>query len=239
MDELTLIAADTFCICASDGQIRKQGGQGLYVRDTRALAELVLRLDERQPLPLSGRAITPASARFTAWWRSADDAEPDPKLLVERRRVLSASLWEEILLTNHGTTPVPVEVSLQARTDLAYIFDVKHGRFGKRLRGHAVDGGVEFRHANGQQVVVRTDPLPEQTDPATGTLSWNIELEPHVPWRVCVEVGFRERGQVDVTWPTATWNPSPVVVGDRRAARSRPAFMPTIDCSDEIGRAHV
>jgi len=232
MDELTLIAADTFCICASDGQIRKQGGQGLYVRDTRALAELVLRLDGREPLPLSGRPVSPASARFTAWWRSADDAEPDPKLLVERRRVLSASLWEEILLTNHGTTPVRVEVTLQARTDLAYIFDVKHGRFGKRLRGHAIEGGVEFRRGNGQRVNARTAPAPDHVDAATGTLGWSVELQPHMPWRVSVEIGFGERGQAEVTWPTVTWDPTPAVVGDRRAARPRPASMPHIDCSD-------
>ncbi|HWH31985.1 MAG TPA: glycogen debranching N-terminal domain-containing protein, partial [Egibacteraceae bacterium] len=231
MNEVTLIAAETFCRCAPSGQIHPGGEQGLYVRDTRAVAGLVVRLNGEEPHSLRGRAVSPAAGRFTAWWRDPRDTEPDPKLLLERRRVLSGSLWEQLRLTNHGVEPVTASVTIAVVADFAYIFDVKHGRAGTPFPGEATGDGLAFRHPQtAHQVELRCDPAPDGIDGAGGELRWEVALEPQRPWSLEVSVGFRDRAHEPV-WPTRTWD-ADITTRGARPGPSRWWTVPALRCTD-------
>jgi hypothetical protein len=60
--EVTCVSGETFCISGTSGQIRRGGDHGLYIRDTRVLAWLNVRVGGREPLTLTGRSLAPAAA---------------------------------------------------------------------------------------------------------------------------------------------------------------------------------
>lgn len=234
MNQVTLIEAETFCIAGPSGQIRSGGEQGLYIRDTRVLSTLLLRLDGQEPLPLTGAASSPSAARFSAWWRAAEDRDPDPRLTVERRRVVSGSLWEEIRLVNHGVEPVHVEVSLEAAADFAYIFDVKHGHASPSQPGDVHAEGLAFESPlTSQRCELRAVPSADLTDGRLGLLTWRVELPARGDWQVELCVGYRDRGQAFV-WPTRAWPKAVEAPRDARPlAETRQWHTPLLRCSDQ------
>jgi hypothetical protein len=153
------------------------------VEDTRILSALVLTLNGEEPHALGGYPLGPGAARFSSCANVG--TAPDPTLLIERRRSITDVWQEQIRVTDHRVDPVEVRVGLQAAADLAYIFDVKHGRHPSASTGRLVDGGARFdSHDAAESAVLGIVPMPDgdidgslRRDlllPAQG--SWEAEL---------------------------------------------------------------
>lgn len=222
---ITAVAGTTFCISGHTGQIRRGSEQGLYVRDTRVLSHLAIRLGGAEPLVLSGHTVGGNAARFTACRPNRPPDEPDPRVLLDRRRVVSATLVESFRLHNLGTAPIACEVTIEADTDFAYIFDVKHARATRSAR--CEDTGGELRFSRGEQAtIVRPRRFPDDLDERGGLLTWHVDLAPRAEWVLDLEVGFIDHGSV--AWPTAIWRDvGTTPVGPEPAWRT-----PEVRCTD-------
>lgn len=200
--DVTCVAAETFCVSGHSGQIRRGTEQGVYIRDTRALNHLAVELDDAELLVLSGHAVGGNAARFTACRSTRPREQPDPTVLLDRRRVVSDSLRESLHLRNLGVEPVSFPVDVEVDCDFAYIFDVKHRLAPRQARCEEVDGALRFVRGE-QATTVRVDRTPDDVDERRGRLRWLVELAPGEVWRAVLDVGFADAtGEV---WPTRTW----------------------------------
>ena len=221
--EVTCVNGRTFCRSTASGQIRPGPyGDGVFVEDTRILSALVLTVNGEEPHALGGYALGPGAARFSACSHVGD--EPDPTLLIDRRRVVTEVWNEQIRVTNHRVEAIEVEVGLQAAADFAYIFDVKHGRHPAAATGRRVEGGVRFDSDDaGQSAVLGMVPMPDEE--VGGVLRWRLLLPAQGSWQV--ELSLRAGAQ-------PSDGPRPVA----RAALRAPApgvgslARPRIACSD-------
>lgn len=164
LGSVTCVRGEAFVISDPDGDIRRGGNHGVFLRDTRFLDRVELLIDGQPPSPLTQANTSGSSAVFHSHV-PLPGAGPDPVLLLERRRTIDATLREEILLRNHGRTDVEVEVGLRVGSDLAYIFDVRHGRHLDALSPQPYDGGLAFLGADGvDEVAVTLDPTPDRCE---------------------------------------------------------------------------
>ena len=225
LGEITCVRGEVFAVSDVSGDIRPGGDQGVYVRDTRMLDRLELRVDGAPPRPLRGERTGPATAAFQAYVHLPDGG-PDPTLLVDRRRVIDASLHEEVRLTNLGRRPRRLELALRVGTDFAYIFDVRHDRDLDSLPPLEAPRGVRFLRADQvDEVVVTTSPLPTRRGDA---LVLEVALEPGESTKVCLDLVARDvYGTVRPDRRCAALDPRselPPVRPERRPL--------TVDCAD-------
>lgn len=186
LDEITCVKRESFVVSDVTGDIVRGGDNGVFVRDTRMLDQLEVRVDGHPPLPLVGSRTGPATAAFHAYV-PVEGSGPDPVLLVDRRRIVDGSLHEEVRLHNRGRTPLVVEVALLVGTDFAYIFDVRHGRPQSAITPEPTTDGFRFVRDDGVDVLeVTTDPAPDRHD--DGALVIRCEIGPRAMSRVCLDL---------------------------------------------------
>ena len=204
LGEITCVEGQTFCISGLSGQIRQGGDQGLFIVDTRVLDAFLLFVDGYEPQVLLGRRVGANAGRFTAYALHEGEGRPDPALLVDRRRVVSSSLSEEIVFTNYGLEARSIVVGLEASSDFAYIFDVKHGQHPAPTAGAFADGGLSFAHPDSAMTTfVRPTPPADEYDPDAEQLSWLPTVPAGESWTLRIDVGLTEGGRT--VWPTRTW----------------------------------
>ena len=221
--EVTCVSGRTFCVSTASGQIRSGPyGDGVFVEDTRFLSSLVLTLDGEEPHALGGYPLGPGTARFSACTHVG--GEPDPTLLIERHRAVTATWQERIRVTNHRVGPITVRVGLEAAADFAYIFDVKHGRHLAPSPGRLVPGGVRFDGGDDEEsALLAIAPMPDRF--VDGCLSWDLTLPAQGSW------------QVELTLRPGTAVPGPEPEVAPAASRSSSSgggslARPRITCSD-------
>lgn len=185
MGETTCVQGESFVVSGPGGDVVPGTDQGLYVRDTRFLAGLVLHVDGEPVQPLHGGLTGPGTATFHGFVRPARSRAVDPVVSVLRRRVVHEGLHEDLLVANHGTEVVRLAVAFLATADFAYIFDVKQGR--QHGPAAPVDGGpLHFARPGGEEW---TELVPSPAATRHGsTLQWDVELAPHTSTRLCVDV---------------------------------------------------
>lgn len=223
--EVTCVSGQTFCLSGTSGQIRPGSDQGIYIRDTRVLSTLLLRIDGSEPQALGSNPLGPGAARFSCCALVGDNA--DPALLIERRRRVLADVWSEhIRITNHSADEVAMTVDVEAASDFAYVFDVKHGRRRTETAGSAVDGGLRFADpAGAAHAVLHAEPTPRDARP--GLLRWAVALPSQTSWEV----------QLSLVCPPEGGAPGPAEEPSAPAPPPRALLHPwetlTVTCSDE------
>lgn len=185
LGEITCVQGESFVISGPDGDVLPAGDHGFYVRDVRMLDRLEVLIDGVAPRPLAGRALDASRAVFHAWVPVEDAPTVDPTFLVTRHRVLAGSLHEEIVLENRGSEPQVFTLSVRCGTDLAYIFDVKHGRHQPATAPSSVDGRLVFRRTGGvERIVLDGGPGAEVHG---DELRWDLRLPPGTATRCCID----------------------------------------------------
>ncbi|GID95397.1 glycogen debranching N-terminal domain-containing protein [Amorphoplanes digitatis] len=166
-DLVVTLAAPTFALADTDGQIRAGGAQGVFHADARMLSEAVLRLDGGEAEPI-GHDEGSGTARF--------DSLARPAVRVRRTREVSAGrVAETITLRSDAPDPVGVAVTLDLAVDLAPIEVVRSGGRGTPVPARrAADGTLLFRR-DGITVTVTAERA--DTDDR-GRLAWPVTLAP-------------------------------------------------------------
>ena len=128
---VTAVDGVTFCISGRNGDIRSDGGQGLFFQDTRFISGWHLRIDGEPVAPLAVQRPGPYAAKFIAR-RIPPPGVADSTLLVVRERDVSAGMVERITIRNLSASRVDVETVLDVEADFAGLFEVKEGRVRRR-----------------------------------------------------------------------------------------------------------
>jgi hypothetical protein len=147
---ITLVDESTFAISGSSGDMVLGGSQGLFVRDTRVLSRLELRVNGARTESLSAVANDPFSATFVSRCRPLP-GRADSTLVVFRSRYVGRGMREDIVMRNFGDEPTYCSVELFVQADFANLFAVKEGRIDSDGDLHAEphDGVLELSYRRG------------------------------------------------------------------------------------------
>jgi glycogen debranching enzyme len=209
---VTLVEGSSFCLSGRGGDIKSDGAEGLFARDTRIVSQWELLIDGQRLEPLSVSVTEPFAATFVARL-PPQPGQADSTLLVVRRRWVGSGMREDLELRNYGSSAQAHDIELRISSDLADVFAVKAGRVRDVPR---VDAGQRRVH-----VVERG--TGEQGVAGSSGLSWRISVPPKGAWSTCLEVtlAIRDRDvalQYRCGQAPAAARPSQRLAGWRRHA---------------------
>jgi glycogen debranching enzyme len=226
LSEVICVRGESFVISAPNGDIDPGGDHGVYVRDTRFVSRLELRVDGRIPTHLSGASVGGSRAVFHSYLVPSRDTAIDPTVSITRRRSIDGGLREEIVLTNAGADAVTSRVELLAASDFAYIFDVKHGRVLDTSVPERDGDTLAFRRADGQERATIRLAGARAED---GRLVAEVTLPAGGSETLVVEIHAADlHGEVAAPGPSPPVSLRPHLDDERPVA----AGGPTIRCSD-------
>jgi glycogen debranching enzyme len=187
---ITLVDESTFAISGTSGDIVLGGSQGLFVRDTRVLSRLELRVNGARTEPLSAVANDPFSATFVS--RCAPKlGRADSTLVVFRSRYVGRGMREDIVIRNFGDEPTYCAVELFVQADFANLFAVKEGRVGSDgdLRAEQRDGVLVLSYKRGnlsRGIELHCSPQPSST--GDDIVTFEAIVPPRGEWKACIEL---------------------------------------------------
>ncbi len=214
---VTLVDESTFAISDQAGDMVPGGAHGLFVRDTRILSRLELRIDGRALEPLAAVNDDPFSATFVSRGSPAA-GRADSTLMIFRSRYVGQGMREDLQIRNFGPEPTVCVVEAFIDADFADLFAVKEGRARTDPDGEVtrtVDGdclalsyrrgplhrGVQLRFTatstageDGSDGAAGSPPLPPRRPPtpALHLSEDHAAIEVVVPargsWSACLEV---------------------------------------------------
>jgi glycogen debranching enzyme len=225
LSEVVCVQGESFVISAPNGDLVPGGDHGVYVRDTRFVSQLELRIDGRTPVHLSGASVGGSRAVFHGYLPASRDADIDPTVSVTRRRRIDGGLREEIELSNAGAADVSLRVTLRAAADFAYIFDVKHGRVLDTSVPLRDGDTLAFRRGGGRErAVIRVGGATPDGD----ELGLDVTLAPGRSRTLVIEISAEDlHGEVVAPGPAADAPATPHL-----DVAGPPVPGPIIRCSD-------
>lgn len=175
-DIVTAVCAPAMALSGPDGQIRAAGAQGIYVRDVRALSEMVLSVGGQEPVALGHDRPGGSTSTFHSVVRIGPP-EVDPRVLVTRERKLNANgVCESFTIKAFAPPPFDRRVELKLSSDLAGIAAVKGGLAGPRRPATATADGLSWELPGSGSVRAVADPAPDEVDADSGRLAWDISV---------------------------------------------------------------
>ncbi len=189
---ITLVDESTFAISGRAGDMVPGSAQGLFVRDTRILSRLELRINGVRPEPLSAFAEEPFSATFVGRCQPRP-GRVDSTLMVFRSRHVGQGMREDISIRNFNDEPTYCSLELFVDADFADLFAVKEGRVGGDPDGEidsdARQGVLAISYRRGalsRGVELRFAPEPASSLP--GIVTFEAIVPAHGQWSCCAEV---------------------------------------------------
>ncbi|MEU6655685.1 glycogen debranching N-terminal domain-containing protein [Streptomyces sp. NPDC046900] len=185
-DSCITLHAPSFTVSRPDGQLR-EGADGFYHGERRALARLEITADRVHAAPIAGGVEGADRALFRTVLRGVAETTADPAVVLERRRTTAPGrLTESLSVLNPGRIPARIRLTLTAGTDLATMEQVKSGRpMGPVPATVEVATGAALLWGD-QTVQVRLtgSPMPTgiQASAESGQLHYDITLAPGANW---------------------------------------------------------
>ncbi|MGH9090552.1 MAG: amylo-alpha-1,6-glucosidase [Acidimicrobiales bacterium] len=198
---VTLVDESTFAISDPAGDIAPGGAHGLFVRDTRVLSRLELRVDGRRLEALAAVEHDPFAATFVSRGHPVP-GRADSTLMAFRSRYVGQGMREDLQLRNLATEPTTCLVELFVDADFADLFAVKEGRAGEDGDGEitrvAEDGCLVLSYRRGptsRGVQLRFAVEGDGGGGEAGALditgdhvAAEVVVPAHGTWTACVEV---------------------------------------------------
>jgi len=188
---VTLVDESTFAISGLAGDMVAGSAQGLFVRDTRILSRLELRVNGTRPEALAAVTDDPFSSTFVSRCRPRP-GQADSTLMIFRSRYVGQGMREDIVIRNFGDEPTFCSLELFVDADFADLFAVKEGRAGDP------DGEISRdKHATGLTVTYRRGTVnrgmalefsPTPASVADDLVSFEAIVPSHGEWQACTEV---------------------------------------------------
>ncbi|WP_419999981.1 glycogen debranching N-terminal domain-containing protein [Streptomyces boninensis] len=185
-DSCITLHAPSFTASRPDGQLR-DGADGFYHGERRALARLEISADRVPAAPVAGGSEGADRALFRTVLRGVAESTADPAVVLERRRTTAPGrLTESLRVVNSGRIPALIRLTVAAATDLASMEQVKSG-----TPVAPVPAKVEIATGAallwiGDTVSVRLASTPAPTGieagPEHGRLHYDIALPPGESW---------------------------------------------------------
>jgi glycogen debranching enzyme len=160
--------------CAGDGQ---NDSMGLFCKDTRFLNRLELQIEGRSPILLSSTAEKGFILSVLCTNPHIEDRIKPDSIGVKRELVLNGGLFEEIEISNYGTTAVSFELSLSFDADFMDLFEIRG--FAREKRGRLLrlmpEKGEAFTVESSE---IKSENLELEPDPESGASSAPLYPDP-------------------------------------------------------------
>jgi glycogen debranching enzyme len=197
---INILEGSTFVVSDLRGDIglRHDEMSGLFYRDMRHLSRWQIRLNGRELDALSGDTLDYDEAVYFLI-EPTGTIYRNPTLSMVRHRHVGDGMQELLELTNHGTRPTQLEVSLLFGADFADIFEIKDklakiGEFSRRVDNERVT--LMYRHADFYRETSIRAPGAFFTDES---LTFRISLAPNQTWQ----------GEIEISLATQSHRPVP------------------------------
>ncbi len=188
---VTLVDESTFAISGLTGDVVVGSAQGLFVRDTRILSRMELRVNGARPEALAAVTDDPFSATFVSRCRPRPGLA-DSTLMVFRARYVGQGMREDLIIRNFGDEPTFCSVEMFVDSDFADLFAVKEGRAGDpdgeiTREKHATGLSMAYRRGTvNRGMVLEFSPTPSTV--ADDMVTFEVIVPAHGEWRACTEV---------------------------------------------------
>ena len=189
-DSVAILEGNTFVVSDRRGDIDASPTttHGLFVDDTRFLSRWVLTVDGQRPAILSTDDVEYFEAQFFLA-PSSGTVYIDAVLSLMRKRTVARGFIESLIVANHSSTPVDLEMRIQGDADFADLFEVKDallrkkGHSYRRLEpDHLVLGYRREEYVRETWIVAPGASLDE------GGVTYRLRLQPHGEWSTRLEV---------------------------------------------------
>ena len=188
---VSILEGDTFVVSDRRGDISISPEEplGLFDGDTRFLSRWVLTVNGALPNPLSTDDVNYFSSQFFLVPGTGTIYVDSPMSIV-RQRAVGGGFHEDLKVTNHKSTPLDLDIRIEADADFADLFQVKDaqfkraGKFYKRVDGNRLVLGYQREKFVRETWV--TSSAPAEIDEKG--LRFRVHLEPHGEWRTGLDV---------------------------------------------------
>jgi len=188
-DTVAILEGNTFVVSDRGGDIDASPAMphGLFVDDTRFLSRWLLTVDRRRPAILSTDDVEYFEAQFFLA-PSSGTVYIDAALSLMRKRTVARGFIESLVVSNHSSRPVEIEIRIQAAADFADLFEVKdalHKRgttYWRIESEHLVLGYRREEYVRETWIVAPDARIDE------GGVTYQVRLEPHGEWSIRLEV---------------------------------------------------
>ncbi|WP_433518173.1 amylo-alpha-1,6-glucosidase [Nonomuraea sp. CA-143628] len=219
-DLVSTVLAPTTALSGTDGQIRASGVQGLFHADARALSQVKLAVDGREPEALGHAVQAAGRTRFVSLVRWLGDPIADPTVRVDRTREVAPGRMAELIeIASTATRPVTATVTLDLSCDFAPIELVKSGGSAPPATvtpGSSADGAwLEWRSGVIRVRATAENATAELVGYPVRAIGENVAAEPETAGRFRWEVALAPGERVTLRWA--------VVIDDPEAAVTAPA----------------
>ncbi len=188
---------DEFVVCELTAEMSSTKEQGYFAADTRLVSGYRLKLGGNRPILLNAAAVADQSARFeftNAPTVGADGTEiREHSIHLRLDRCVGPGVHEDYDVTNHGRSPLVVDLEVSLESDFADLFDVKAHRRIRRGSIHSTwdeeAGVLTTRYRNGtfaRALVVEVHNAASPPEFANGGLLFRFALEPKGSWHTCL-----------------------------------------------------
>jgi len=188
---INILDGSTFVVSDMRGDIglRHDDMSGLFYRDTRHLSRWQIRLNGRELDVLSAETLDYDEAMFFLI-EPTGTIYRNPTLSLVRHRHVGDGMQEQLEMTNHGTRPTQLELSLLFGADFADVFEIKDkltkvGEFARRVDADRVT--LMYRHADFYRETTIRAPGAFFTDES---LTFRVNLAPNQTWQSEVEISL-------------------------------------------------
>ena len=186
---IAILEGNTFVVSDRRGDVEGSptDTQGLFADDTRFLSRWVLTLDGRRPAVLSTDDIEYFEAQFFLA-PSSGTIYVDAELSIMRKRAVARGFFETLLVSNHSTKPIEIELHIEAGADFADLFEVKDalqkkGRTYRKIEQDRLVLGYARETFVRETWIVAPDASIDEHG-----ITFRIQLPPHGEWSTKVEV---------------------------------------------------
>lgn len=188
MTDLVVLDGSSFFVSDARGDSDGSAATGFFHNDMRHLAEWRLLVDGEPVRVLTSRTIDYYSARVFGTLPSAAVGR-NPAISVQRDRIVSDGVHEDVAVENHSDEARQVLVELHFGSDFADLFEVKEG-IGKpsRVRCEVRDREITLTYR--RDGFERGTHLRFDTEGAfePGRARFDVVLGPRERWELCVDV---------------------------------------------------
>jgi len=188
---VSILDGNTFVVSDRTGNVAGSASepQGLFHADTRFLSRWVLTINGQRPGVLSVDDLNYFSTQFFLT-PSATNVYVNSGISVRRKRAVGDGFHEDIVIENHETQPVDLELRIEAAADFADLFEVKdelakRGEVYRRVEdGRLVLG---YRRERFERETWITATAPQARFDENG-VSFLVRIPAQGTWRTCLEV---------------------------------------------------
>ncbi|MEU7836309.1 glycogen debranching N-terminal domain-containing protein [Nonomuraea sp. NPDC049129] len=215
-DLVSTVLAPTTALSGTDGQIRAAGVQGLFHADARALSQVKLAVDGREPEAVGHAVQAAGRTRFVSLVRWLGDPIADPTVRVDRTREVAPGRMAELIeITSTATRPVTATVTLDLSCDFAPIELVKSGGSAPPAAvtpGSSTDGAcLEWRSGRIHVRATAENATAELVGDPVRVTGENVAAEPETAGRFRWDVALAPGKRVTLRWAVVIDDPEAVV----------------------------